>query len=65
MGIDYCKIRVPGHQDVPEKCCQKFFRVVNSFLKDNRNNGKKFNSKSSSKPFLFRQTYRHSLYSWN
>jgi hypothetical protein len=39
MGIEYCKIRVPGHQDVPEKCCQKFFRVVNSYLQDNQHNG--------------------------
>ncbi|CAF1246568.1 unnamed protein product [Adineta steineri] len=27
MNIEYCKIRVPGHQNVPEKCCQQFFRV--------------------------------------
>jgi protein-tyrosine phosphatase len=39
MDIKYCKIRVPGHQDVPDKCCQKFFRVVSSFLQDNRQNG--------------------------
>jgi len=40
MDIEYCKIRVPGHQDVPEQCCEKFFHVVNSFLRDNRRNGK-------------------------
>lgn len=38
--IEYCKIRVPGHQDVPEECCRKFFRVVRSFLHDNQDNGK-------------------------
>jgi len=40
MDIEYCKIRVPGHQDVPEKCFEKFFRVVNSFLRNNQHNGK-------------------------
>ncbi|UJR37895.1 hypothetical protein I4U23_030584 [Adineta vaga] len=40
MDIEYCKIRVPGHQDVPEQCCRKFFRVVNSFLRDNQHNDK-------------------------
>ncbi|CAF0722840.1 unnamed protein product [Adineta steineri] len=40
MNIEYCKIRVPGHQNVPEKCCQQFFRVVNSFLHDNQHNDK-------------------------
>jgi hypothetical protein len=40
MNIEYCKIRVPGHQDVPEKCFEKFFRVVNSFLRNNQHNGK-------------------------
>ncbi|CAF0869519.1 unnamed protein product [Rotaria sp. Silwood1] len=39
MGIEYCKIRVPGHQDVSDKSCQKFFHVVNTFLRDNRQNG--------------------------
>jgi len=43
MNIEYCKIRVPGHQDVPEKCYQKFFRAVNSFLQVNQHNGKGFN----------------------
>jgi hypothetical protein len=42
MNIEYCKIRVPGHQDVPEKCYQKFFRAVNSFLQVNQHNGKEF-----------------------
>ncbi|CAF1061210.1 unnamed protein product [Adineta ricciae] len=40
MDIEYCKIRVPGHQDVPEHSCRKFFRVVDSFLRDNRHNDK-------------------------
>ena len=44
MDIEYRKIRVPGHQDVPEHSCQKFFRVVDSFLRDNRHNGKYFTS---------------------
>lgn len=44
MDIEYCKIRVPGHQDVPEHSCRKFFRVVESFLRDNRHNGKYFTS---------------------
>ncbi|CAF4996708.1 unnamed protein product, partial [Rotaria sp. Silwood1] len=34
-----CKIQVPGHQDVSDKNCQKFFHVVNTFLRDNRQNG--------------------------
>ncbi|CAF0732414.1 unnamed protein product [Rotaria sordida] len=38
MGIEYCKIRVPGHQDVSDKSCQKFILVVNTFLRDNRQN---------------------------
>ncbi len=42
MNIEYCKIRVPGQQHVPEKCYQKFFRAVNSFLQVNQHNGKEF-----------------------
>ncbi|CAF3219092.1 unnamed protein product [Rotaria sp. Silwood2] len=38
MGIEYCKIRVPGHQDVSDKIFHKFVHVVNTFLRDNRQN---------------------------
>lgn len=40
LDIEYCKIRVPGHQNVPDESCRKFFRVVNNFLRDNRQNDK-------------------------
>lgn len=38
MDIEYYKIRVPGHQDIPDRCYQTFSRVVNSFLRDNQQN---------------------------
>ncbi|CAF5095998.1 unnamed protein product, partial [Rotaria magnacalcarata] len=40
LDIEYCKIRVPGHQDVSDENCQKFFRIVNKFLRNNRQNDK-------------------------
>ncbi|CAF2045013.1 unnamed protein product [Rotaria magnacalcarata] len=40
LDIEYCKIRVPGHQDVSDENCQKFFRIVNKFLRNNRQNNK-------------------------
>lgn len=63
MGIAYCKIRIPGQQGVPEQCCQRFFHVVNSFLRDNQHNGDECDAREApSNLFSCRQTDRRTLH---